>query len=523
MAPQQLDGVRVEDRPELGGRTLVAARAFAVGDLVLAEAPLICWPADQADGGAFLAAAAAAAPDVAEALLDFARPALDADSPVVRSRGAFAAAWLAAHASDAPAGWTHAHVHALCLAADTNAHTFLGDTEAALRDGTPLPRPQLALFPIGSKAAHACRPNTLFSSKVGGVLRYVATQPIAAGEPVTFSYLSGAARPRDARRTQLQLSKHFICHCARCAGADDCRGLRCAACGAVALQADGAAAWTCTACAASLEGDALADALRTEAALTARLSDLAAALKSGAIMRRSPTELRALGAQAAAALAPTHWVVARTAEMLVTFSASQRHALEGSMAAAGRPRATPAPAPWPGGGVVSSAFFSALGGEAALEHIRCCECIAAACVGGAKCAPGAPPRHAPQADCAHAALWGVADLRATGVAAHAAAARQLAVRYLPLLRAAYGAEDADVWGVAAWLAAPLEPPAVAAAAAAGPAVSGFCALPQCSALEPQPGVYKLCSACHGPRYCGPVCQRTHWKAHKKSCKAAASS
>jgi hypothetical protein len=521
---EQLDGVRVEDRAELGGRTLVAARAFAVGDVVLAEAPLLRWTDDAADsGGAFLAAVAAAPAAVAEALSEFARPALDTDSPVVRARGEFAAQWLAAH-PDAPAGWTHAHVHGLCLVADTNAHTFLGDAAAATRESQEQPARQLALFRVGSKAAHACRPNTLYSSKAGGVLRYVATQPIAAGEPVLFSYLSGVARPREARRAQLRLSKHFECRCVRCAGADDCRGLRCAAagCGAVALHADGGA-WACTACGAALEGEPLAAALRAEAALTARLSSLEAALRDGSLMRRSPTELRSLGAQAAEALAPTHWVAARAAELLVTFAASHRQQLESALAAAGRPRAAPAPAPWPGGAVVSSAFFRALGGAAALTHIRCCECIAARCTGGAKCAPGAPPRHAPEADSASAALWAVADLRAAGGADRAAAARRLAAHYLPLLRAAYGAEDENVREVAAWLEEASAAAAQAPAAPPGPQVSAFCALPQCSALEAQPGAFKTCAACGGPRYCGPACQRAHWKAHKKSCTKAPAS
>ena len=40
-----------------------------------------------------------------------------------------------------------------------------------------------------------------------------------------------------------------------------------------------------------------------------------------------------------------------------------------------------------------------------------------------------------------------------------------------------------------------------------------CAL--CGAPAP-----KRCGACGGPPYCGPACQRAHWKAHKPACKAA---
>ncbi len=34
------------------------------------------------------------------------------------------------------------------------------------------------------------------------------------------------------------------------------------------------------------------------------------------------------------------------------------------------------------------------------------------------------------------------------------------------------------------------------------------------------GATKRCSACLGPAYCGPDCQKAHWKAHKAACKAA---
>jgi hypothetical protein len=28
----------------------------------------------------------------------------------------------------------------------------------------------------------------------------------------------------------------------------------------------------------------------------------------------------------------------------------------------------------------------------------------------------------------------------------------------------------------------------------------------------------VCSVCNAARYCGPVCQNKHWKAHKPECK-----
>jgi hypothetical protein len=32
--------------------------------------------------------------------------------------------------------------------------------------------------------------------------------------------------------------------------------------------------------------------------------------------------------------------------------------------------------------------------------------------------------------------------------------------------------------------------------------------------------FKRCSRCHSVKYCSPLCQRTHWQAHKASCAAA---
>jgi hypothetical protein len=32
---------------------------------------------------------------------------------------------------------------------------------------------------------------------------------------------------------------------------------------------------------------------------------------------------------------------------------------------------------------------------------------------------------------------------------------------------------------------------------------------------------KVCSVCNAARYCGPACQKLHWKAHKPECKRIA--
>ena len=445
--PMAHPGVRVEVSPDLG-RTLVAARAFAPYEVVLSEQPLLTW-SGRGGGASFLDAAAAAPAGVVAALLDFARPALDDPSPRVGEQRSSAAAWLAARGS-APDGWAADTAHALLLVADTNTHSFAGSAEGGGR---------LALFALASKAAHSCAPSCLYSSRHGaGVLRYVAARAIAEGEAVTFSYLADEqASPRATRRAQLLATKHFHCRCARCAGRDDCRGLRCGACAAGTLlcaDADDEAepsAWACARCGAPPAAAWLAAQLRAEAKLIARYEVLHKALRSGESLRRSSDELNAFCALAAGALAPTHWLFAAGAQLRVTWAASQRAALVKSLGA-GRPGAPPpiAPAPWGGGSLVSAAIFSAAAGAAGMELLRYCECIAAGCVGGQGC-PAATQPHPPAAGATHVALWAVQDLRAAGTPADAETARGVAHRYLQLLRAQFGDDDDDVCSIAAWL------------------------------------------------------------------------
>ena len=441
------DAVRVEERTEFGGRTLVAARAFAAYEVVLSERPLLEW---REGAASFLDTAAAAPADVVTALLDFARPALDHAAPRVRAQKAAAARWLAARPAGAPDGWTEETVHALLLVADTNTHSFNGDGDDDAR---------LALFALGSKAAHSCAPNCFYSSRrEAGKLQYVAARALAEGEAITFSYLAEeVATPRAKRRAQLLETKFFVCRCARCAGRDDCRGLRCGACKAGTLlcaDADEALAtsWACARCGEAPALTWLQAQLRAESQLTTRHAALDELLLSGAALRRGPGDMDALHKVAAAVLAPTHWLAAAAAQLRVTWAASQRAALVQSLGE-GRPGAPPpvAPAPWGGGALVSAASFSASAATAGLQLLACCECIAAGCVGGDGCGAAHPPAAAAM----HVALWAVQDLRAAGLAAKEpadAARADVAPRYLPLLRAQFGDDEEDVRSISAWLA-----------------------------------------------------------------------
>jgi hypothetical protein len=49
-----------------------------------------------------------------------------------------------------------------------------------------------------------------------------------------------------------------------------------------------------------------------------------------------------------------------------------------------------------------------------------------------------------------------------------------------------------------------------------------CALPSCSATEPEPKFFKLCGRCRGVAYCSAAHSKEDWKRHKREegCQAA---
>ena len=81
---------------------------------------------------------------------------------------------------------------------------------------------------------HACRPNAAVAvdpagtavgidGGAGGSIVVVATQPIAAGEAISFSYVAdsgcyddGELRPTAERRAEIEAQCGFVCRCAAC-------------------------------------------------------------------------------------------------------------------------------------------------------------------------------------------------------------------------------------------------------------------------------------------------------------------
>ena len=157
------------------------------------------------------------------------------------------------------------------LIADANAHEYIGEaTEYTLytfgSSGSYIRKG--ALFHLASKAAHSCDPNCFTTSKWGdGLMRMICVKPIPKGSMVTQSYMECGSVPTPARRSELSLSKCFVCMCSRCIAPDNCRGLRCGSkqCSGVAFRCDGShVAWRCSKCGKELSDDDMREAFSAE-------------------------------------------------------------------------------------------------------------------------------------------------------------------------------------------------------------------------------------------------------------------
>ncbi|ETV70391.1 hypothetical protein H257_14071 [Aphanomyces astaci] len=166
---EYLDGVEVTDTHTPLGKVLRATRPFSVGDLVLAEMPLLVCP-NKTDY-CFLAAYVHADAATRAAVLELYHPPLDspealtfvnlAETMCTRARvwGGEMSPSLAAH---------------LLLISQVNAHAFraadpgIGDTVmSALHPNQSDDLPPSAVFRVASKAQNSCSPNVHYSSTSG--------------------------------------------------------------------------------------------------------------------------------------------------------------------------------------------------------------------------------------------------------------------------------------------------------------------------------------------------------------------
>ena len=216
-------GVRVEDGLE--GRVLVAARAFAAGDIVLEEVPTLQWRKDAP--GELVSAFLSASPVDQASILSMAT---DTEDGSERARERHLLAQELAEIYQGPR--VLELIETLLSICDTNAHSFESG---------------LGLFAIACKASHSCDPNCGHSTRIGGSMRYYAFRPIAEGQQITISYISDLwSTSRAERRARLLAEKSFECACCRCSGPDEIDGLsRQARLVAAASAHPSAAAITC--------------------------------------------------------------------------------------------------------------------------------------------------------------------------------------------------------------------------------------------------------------------------------------
>lgn len=124
-------------------------------------------------------------------------------------------------------------IHKILHISNFNSHKFIG-SDSGYRESTIDDEPnRTALFYLGSKVAHSCEPNCIYTSKLidgtnnsDDFLAYIAIRPIKVGDIISFSYIN-PIESTEVRRTLLRRSKDFFCECQKCIDYDYNSGLRC--------------------------------------------------------------------------------------------------------------------------------------------------------------------------------------------------------------------------------------------------------------------------------------------------------
>lgn len=197
------------------GRIVIATRAFALGEVVMTDHPLIVFKSD--DFASYLAAFSAASPIAQAAVLDMCHPPLNKKTnQLVRKHKVVATRLQGSHGLD------EAQIHKLLMIRDTNCHAYSGKECAYGSDQQGDVTGMAALFERGSKVAHSCEPNLYYTSKNRhGGLEFRTCRPIAAGDMISFSYIGQLwTKSTLDRRAECLETKDFLCCCRRCVGPD---------------------------------------------------------------------------------------------------------------------------------------------------------------------------------------------------------------------------------------------------------------------------------------------------------------
>lgn len=364
------------------GRTLVATRAYDVGEVIMRESPLLVWKRSQD--------ASNPAVDPTVELLQAFQNADEATRTLVLGLYHPPLDTREAERMDAQRVFDSARdptlplnlIRKLLAIQNTNCHTYYGHQDNIEYTSVGSTKSShLAFFATGSMISHSCAPNAMFSSKNSDGRQWTkATKPIAAGEEVTVPYINKLlTTPTFERREKLMQEKAFLCECVRCKAPDYCRVLRCTVrkCGGYTRLHNGT--WHCNECASTSKESGLTaaeSAIENQHAQNERLIHGGGLTPFGS--RRLDTMIEQIQ-RARKVLSPTHYLVMRLLTQLETASSSllhsrkQMHALEMNNPQILRRMGMP--------DVEDEEAIRTIGLDAACQVIRAAECAAAGCVG----------------------------------------------------------------------------------------------------------------------------------------------
>ena len=402
------------------GRVVVSEVQLEPDSLVLREAPCLVW--DTPDGSnqaeiKLLEAFARASESVKAVVLDFYFPALDGQSELILRRKQQSIELAAGVGLDAET------CQAVILIVDCNAHAYTGCVNDA--DQSWSANAAAALFPLGARVSHSCRPNVNYSSKnARGMMELLSIRTINPADQIAISYLTGLwTSPCWQRQTQLKAKKDFICLCERCTGADDTRGARCRSCSCVVFPQCAVNSseldrrswqWSCAEC-----GKFETDPSEFEEDIEGQLANCKQEWHN-----RKPKDCERIATKAAKLLSPVHHLVATAHELNITICASHVAA----MRKVGGPVATKIP------------MFLAEAVDAATKAVQVVECMAAGCPVGLGCGK----KHKPVFENGPIVFMAAQDCFQLEPASQPRHVVECVERYLPMLLLLYGKRDPDV-------------------------------------------------------------------------------
>jgi hypothetical protein len=272
--PPLPDGITIADTSTVG-KAMIADKAFAIGDVIFVEPPLVCLFGDGASGNVsysiiqrMVSTQVQTTSKIDRVALSSEKsgPEIDIDVELV---SAALYTFIARTTADTRYRWTTGFyapmedvlvsilmpiceevaaldaVKSLSLSSEQlcravlviifNAHEYSpqdGDTCRPATTQTDVQCNQLfvGLFPIASYAAHSCLPNAMRQPlRKAREVTYLAVREIRPGDVICISYIDEEKLrlPTCFRRALLYNTKRFWCTCERCAAPDRSRPLRC--------------------------------------------------------------------------------------------------------------------------------------------------------------------------------------------------------------------------------------------------------------------------------------------------------